>query len=478
METITPSDIITSKSCINNLYQCNEFTYNIDDVLNYEGDYNEQTQLAQYLNKTKDCELTHCCDDSIDNYYLLSNSIKNKYYKINTETNKIISLSEYNALNKNEMNKYRCPTSYDICKYGLNKDIPICPKSMCSNLKNYRYPFKSYEIDLNLIDFQKKLIEVIKEDDVVTLQNLLSHVYDINQPLLVSYPGNTLIFDSIMYDANNCTLFLLKENPKLNLQNKNGNTALNIACLKGNNTIINSLLKFGNDITIRNNLGENALMCAIRSGNYDCVIQILNKGGSINIKNKKDENPLFIAVTTPIKNFSIINMLVDMGCDILEKNTDSKSMLKILNEDYKNTDIGKQISTLLINTIIKLKGDKYYMVINEMPEFSIIDYKHTPVLLNEGDIEVTLPNAYTVPISETYNPKQQKYPQRRKTGIDISAIQNNKINNDTNNIKEDFSTAATETANKVVVDYSFMEFVLGVLIILMGIAFTFYLIRK
>lgn len=461
MQKASPSDILTSKSCVNNIFNCNEFKYNLDDMLNFKGDIGEERKRLEYLSNIKDCELKHCCEKSSeDTYHLLSEDLKKKYYKINVQSNKIVSYNEYINLSQNEKLKYRCPTSYDICKYGIDKQLSDCPKSMCRNIASYKHPFKSYNYDLELVTLQNKLIEILKADDIVLFEKNLPKGYNINQPLLVTYPGNTLLFDSIMYGANNCSFYIMKENPNLSIQNKNGNTALNIACLKGNIVIIKQLLLMGADMTIRNNLGENALMCAIRSGNDMCVMEILNNGSSVHIKNKKEENPLFIAVTTPNKNLNIIRMLIEMGCIILEKNSDNKSMLKILNEKYKDTDIGRQIGTLLINTVIKIKGNNYYKILNEMPEFSILEFEHTPKLLNKGDITVTVPNAYTVSPDDMYN--KNKFPKKVKATV-IEHFGNTNIDS-----SNDYSSN----------DYSIMEFVLGVLIILMGLAFTFYLIRK
>jgi len=480
MDKLSINNIVVSKSCIDNVYNCNEFKYNIDDILDHKGDYHTQKKMEDHLTNTKNCELTDCCDKSKDNYYLLTDAMKKKYYKINIESNKIVSFSQYNSLSDEDKIKYSCPTSYEICKYGTKNELRECPHPMCTSVNGYMHPFKQYKIDHGLIELQYKLLESIKADDVLLLEKIIPSSYKINQPLLITYPGNTLLFDSIMYEANNCTLFILKENIDLSIQNKNGNTALTIACLKGNNIIVNQLLLMGSDITLRNNAGEDALLCAIRSGNYECVMQMLNNGASIHILNKRNENPLFISVITPIKNLSIINMLVEMGCNILDKNIDLESMLKILNKDHKNTDIGRQISTLLINTVIKLKGQHYYKVINDMPEFSILEYEHTPVLLNEGDITVTVPNAYTVPPSETYNPARLTYSKRRKEGINMDTLKNNskaKPNTDINtntDITEHFATTSLDSKK----DYTIMEFSIGIFIILMGIAFTFYLIRN
>lgn len=465
---VYPISIVASTTCKDNIYDCNEFIYNIDDVVNYNGDYINELKLKKHLSKTKNCELTKCCDKSINNYYLLPDNIKKENHKINTITNEIISKSEYDNLFIEEKKKYRCPTSYEVCKYNQFIKGEDCPEAMCKNVYAYKHPFKQFVYDNDTIHLQNELLKCIKADNVLLLEQKLHTNYDINEVLLVSFPGNTLIFEAIMHDANNCALFLLKENLDLNIKNKDGNTALHVACLKGNSTIGHNLLLLGADITFTNKMGETPLMCAIRSGNYYSVTNILNNGGSVHEKNNNNENPLFIAVTTPKKNFSIISMLVDMGCDILDKNNNSKSMLEVLNKNYKNTDIGKQIRTLLINTIIKLKGDNYYQIINDMPEFSVLHYEYDPAKLEKGDIDVTMPNYTDVAPDNNYI--NDAIRRRRKLGINKDALVGNTI--------ENFTDGPTNVISPTNAKDSILEFIIGILIIIIGIGITFYLIRK
>ena len=187
MQQTNPSDILTSKSCINKIYNCNEFIFNLDNMLDFKGNISEEKERAEYLSNITDCELTHCCDkNDNDNYYLLSADIKNKYYKINVETNIIISYSDYNKLKTEDKLKYRCPTSYDICKYGLDKELPECPIPMCNTIQSFKHPFKAYENNMELITLQNKLVNIIKDDNILLLEKSLMD-YKINQPLLVSY---------------------------------------------------------------------------------------------------------------------------------------------------------------------------------------------------------------------------------------------------------------------------------------------------
>ena len=115
------------------------------------------------------------------------------------------------------------------------------------------------------------------------------------------------------------------------------------------------------------------LHSAIRISNEELIRFLLFNGSSIFEKNTLGESPLFTAVNTLNKKLIVIKILCEAGSELLDKNNEDKSMLKVLNEDPETTEINKEIETYLIQQLFKMYENdqgKYKEILKSLPEFS------------------------------------------------------------------------------------------------------------
>ena len=146
----------------------------------------------------------------------------------------------------------------------------------------------------------------------------------------------------------------------INVANKDGNTVLHIACLKGNIFLINNLYNLGSNISSINNKKETILHCAIKSGRYDInsVYLLLITVVGLNCQDYKGRNALHIAVICKNKNIDVIDFLIKNGSDIINPSENNTIMtnLEKLEKNYLNI----QIKTLLIHSFYNIYKQKSY----------------------------------------------------------------------------------------------------------------------
>ena len=82
---------------------------------------------------------------------------------------------------------------------------------------------------------------------------------------------------------NNIAEMIINAGANLNLQYKDGNTALNLAIEKGNKNIAEMLIKKGANLNLQENDGFSALMIALDKGNNKIAEMIINAGANLNL---------------------------------------------------------------------------------------------------------------------------------------------------------------------------------------------------
>lgn len=200
----------------------------------------------------------------------------------------------------------------------------------------------------------RDIIGAIKRDHLSTLIKLLKESNRDNNNINISidynYEKNTLLHEAIFWNSTNCILYLMKQCSKMiHKQNKDGNTVLHIACLKGNSFLVNELYNLGSNLSIRNNNKETVFHCAIKSGNFELVnnlFNIINNFESLNCLDIEGRNPLHIAVICKNKNLDIITFLIKNGSDIVNVDESGHSIMSNLNKLKKNA-LNLQIKTIL-----------------------------------------------------------------------------------------------------------------------------------
>lgn len=225
-----------------------------------------------------------------------------------------------------------------------------------------------------------KLINAIKKDDVEYLGKRFK-IYNKDRQLLHGYPGNTLLHEAIYHDAKECINFLIKSNVKTDIQNKDGNTALQLACLKGHFKLVDNIIKLGGGgiTTEKNGNGDTLLHSAVRSGSMPMVVYIIDKTSGptplINEVNHHLETPLEVSILTPKKNMKIIRYLVDQGTAIEKviQGGDNGTVLKNLQKQEKSV-VNEEARTLVHQLVYKYYNDrnemgKYNKLLKDKPEF-------------------------------------------------------------------------------------------------------------
>ena len=274
----------------------------------------------------------------------------------------------------------------------------------------------------------RDIIDAIRHDSVNRMVNLLSQsnrIKDISMSIDYNYEGNTLLHEAIYWNSNKCILYLMKTcNNVLNVQNKDGNTVLHIACLKGHSFLINEFYKLGSDISMKNEKGETILHCAVKCGKLDVVKQVfdmMNTHIGLECKDINKRNALHTAVLCRNKNIDIIKFLVNEGSDIINEDCQGYTIITNLNRLEKSS-INIQIKTFIKKSAydINIDTSKYKEELKDYPEYA-------PYVIDGDD-----PDHLVDTIDVTYNTNPpNRIPQKRevtnqKTKGKVAVLQNQK----------------------------------------------------
>jgi len=84
----------------------------------------------------------------------------------------------------------------------------------------------------------------------------------------------------------------------VNIQNNSGNSALIIAASWGHTAIVDSLLAKGAEVNVQNKDGDTALLCAAGKVGYTEVVDsLLAKGAEVNVQNNSGNSALITAAS-------------------------------------------------------------------------------------------------------------------------------------------------------------------------------------
>ncbi len=163
---------------------------------------------------------------------------------------------------------------------------------------------------------------------------LINRGVDINT---VDIAGNTLLMQSVRQDNKELFDYLLQRRARVNLRNRNGETALSLAAFagklsfaqrlidagaeinmfgwaplayaafNGHAPVVELLLKRGADVNAMTENGSTALLFAARYGHVDIVDVLLKHGADPKIANQNGEEPIDWALKT--NNTSIAERL-------------------------------------------------------------------------------------------------------------------------------------------------------------------------
>ena len=441
------NELLSKKSCIDTENNCSlayepysemEF-YDMNPITNEKFTKNEIKDVkTRFDNKCKskpNSKTQLCCDPydtKLENIrQFISQEDIDNFNKVDVKKcNNSISKIRVCPKNMSDCGEgvWRKPSVYEICKLkNLDKDDYIVPASSqkpstsASPSTTSVQPEKFYSESIKDIDIRKLtpdcntnkcnsdeihlridqnynndnvktehyyLIEAVKRDDESYLYDYYTKNYNVsvNDKLLYGYSGNTIFHNAIYHNAFKCIEYLLTTNFDYSNTNKDNNSVLHIACLKGNYDGVFKLLKHGVSIECKNNHGDTALHSAVRSGSYNCVKILLQNNASncILVKNDYGEIPLHTSVL-PVRydletdvekrkslkdrmNFEIVKILVEYGSDIHNKNKKGETILKTLTKKNKSI-VREEIRTYLQRKYYhNYTSSEYMKMLNDYPE--------------------------------------------------------------------------------------------------------------
>jgi len=391
-------DILHKVSCVDEENNCNivkpysELEFSLTNPFtNNSYTYDEKEEKIQQhknLCRAKGGIISECCDPSINQLskskVSLPASFKEAFKKIKI-VNKKNNMKSIKVCQGDNCPGYREPTLYEYCKLkyatidytGEAENLmPDCNSARCNNMEIPFIISKSDKTQSNEHLEDLEMVNSVKNNDLGNLQLLINNdKKKANKVLSYGFPGNTLLHEALYRNSKDCCYYLLENATKasMEIKNQDGNTPLQVACLKGNKDMVNMILKFGGNIYTKNKYGDTPLHSAIRISNEELIRFLLFNGSSIFEKNTLGESPLFTAVNTLNKKLIVIKILCEAGSELLDKNNEDKSMLKVLSEDPETTELNREIETYLIQQLFKMYENdqgKYKEILKSLPEFS------------------------------------------------------------------------------------------------------------
>jgi len=182
------------------------------------------------------------------------------------------------------------------------------------------------------------------------VKKVLRQKININQKDIV---GNTALhLLSGSYSNTDIVKLLLQSGAKVNLQNKNGDTPIHIACEQGNEDVVLMLIATGANINVKNKMGNTPLHNACVMTDTGCrskIVQLLlTLGANIRVKNKYGILPLDYALRSECVD--VIERLIDATCCVSGCKTIS------LNELHENEWLNQQTKKKLLRRVKTRKG--------------------------------------------------------------------------------------------------------------------------
>lgn len=257
---------------------------------------------------------------------------------------------------------------------GLIRSIKYGDIDACNQILNKRiFTFNGYEKPLMIaakydqLEIYKAIQEEYKNqaenydhDTLPTIKNSFYMADEFESKQVIDY----LKQDMLMYSAQNndteLMKFSLKNGADVNLQDKDGDTALIWASIRGNldvfrtlienkadvnakdksdrtvliwassNDVVKTLIDNGADVNAKDKSGWTALMRASLNGHNDVVKTLIEHGADINAKNENGWTPLVLAASNG-ENEVIKTLLIEYQAKVSDED---KTILKKLGSTF------------------------------------------------------------------------------------------------------------------------------------------------
>ena len=172
--------------------------------------------------------------------------------------------------------------------------------------------------------------EALIRGDSAAAIDLIKRGMDVNT---VDRIGNTLLIQSIRGDIPQLVDYLMKNRARVNVRNRNGETALSIAAYTGKLPYVKRLVEAGAEV---NFYGWPPLSYAAYNGHLEVVDYLLKHGAEVNATTENGSSALFFAAR--FGHIEVIRLLLENQADpkIVNENGDTAVDWALKS---KNTDI-------------------------------------------------------------------------------------------------------------------------------------------
>jgi uncharacterized protein len=131
--------------------------------------------------------------------------------------------------------------------------------------------------------------EALISGDTPAAINLINRGVDVNT---VDIAGNSLLIQSVRQDNKDFFDYLLQRRARLNLRNRNGETALSLAAYMGKSAFVQRLLDAGAEV---NMYGWSPLAYAAFNGHVAIAELLLKRGAEVNAQTENGATALLLA---------------------------------------------------------------------------------------------------------------------------------------------------------------------------------------
>jgi hypothetical protein len=149
--------------------------------------------------------------------------------------------------------------------------------------------------------------EAMIRGDAGAAINLIKRGVDVNT---VDKAGNTLLIQAVRRDIPELLDYLIQRRAKLNVRNRNGETALSLAAYTGKLQFVQRLVEAGADV---NFYGWPPLTYAAYNGHTAIVDYLLKRGAEINATTENGSTALFFAAR--FGHIAVIKLLLKNKAD-------------------------------------------------------------------------------------------------------------------------------------------------------------------
>ena len=156
------------------------------------------------------------------------------------------------------------------------------------------------------------------------------------------------------YKNSECALELIRNGANLNLQNQHGKTALIIACENKLESVVDELIKFGADVNLLDKQGVSALIAASWSRSKNIINNLIDHGANIDIQ-VNGFTCLMSCCTLELQDIAL--KLINLGATLTFRNNNGWSALMFAC-DYRV----EMIATILIEKKVDVNCESFNIV--------------------------------------------------------------------------------------------------------------------